>query len=161
MNLEEIIISLNWEPYEKQEKEEVQHAYYMYKRYFKFLEIAITKKIVQMKLMYPTNARKFLEHVYHPDLLPIIHPNFASAEIMNYETVTFDLVKLMNMITPVIRKHMEQHCYPGRMHRIIIGPELNQVITRGKLPDTQHEFGVEPYFKIVYCPDITGISVLP
>ena len=158
MNLEEIITSLRWESYERRE---IQNAYDMYTRYFKFLEIAITKKIVQMKLMYPMDARKFLEHVYHPDLLPRFHPNFASAEIMNYETVTFDLVKLMDMITPVIRKYMEQHCYPGGMHRIIIGPELNQVVTRGKLPDTQYEFGVEPYFKIVYCPDIKGIAVLP
>ena len=58
MNLEEIIRSLNWESYERRE---VQHAYDMYDKYFKFLEIAITKKIVQMKLMYPMNVRKFLE----------------------------------------------------------------------------------------------------
>lgn len=139
----------------------MQHAYDMYNKFFKFLEIAITKKIVQTKLAYPMDARKFLEHIYHPDLLPIIHPNFASAEIIDYEKVTFDMYKLMDMISPVIHKHMQNYCYPKEMYRIVIGPELNAAVTRGKLPDGQIEFGVEPYFKIVYCPDIKGIAVLP
>jgi len=48
------------------------NAFDTYERYFQFLEIAITKKIVQMKLMYPINAKKFLEHTYCPDITGIV-----------------------------------------------------------------------------------------
>jgi len=69
VNLREIVNSLHWEPYERRE---IMNAFDTYERYFQFLEIAITKKIVQMKLMYPINAKKFLEHTYCPDITGIV-----------------------------------------------------------------------------------------
>lgn len=165
MDIKEVLRILPW-TYE--ERRDILSSYFKLKGEQKILELAIARKITEMKLKSPVRDAKYFEISYDPSFYdiqsPIIEINDDDAiprtQIV-YKTFTLDMSALRAMVIPVIHEHIKQGAYPERVYRLVIGIELKNAVTHGELPEHQFEFGVEPYFKIVYCPTIIGIIVIP
>lgn len=159
MNLEQIINNLEWTT---QERRFVSDVYLQYRNGKKMLEDMIARKITEMKFKLPFDGAKYFCVSYDPSFYSVMSPlmDIGDSRIV-YEDFTIDMAVLHVMIKPVILKHLKWGGHPGHVMRLIIGPELKNALTRGRLPEYQFEFGCGSQFRIVYCPDITGIAVLP
>lgn len=166
MDIEGVLHRLEWT---FEERKEILEAYYRFKEEKKILESAIARKITEMKIRTPFENAKYFEVSYDPTFydiqLPIIEINDDDSDCNSiqivYESFTLDISALRAIVMPVIREHIAQGAYPERVYRLVIGTELTSAVTRGVLPNYQLEFGVEPYFRIVYCPSIIGVVVIP
>lgn len=159
MKIEQIINGLQWTI---QEKRLITDVYFQYRNGKKMLEDIIAKKMTEMKFRLPFDGAKYFCVSYDPSFYNVMSPlmDIGNSRIV-YEEFTIDMAVLHAMIKPVILKHLEWGGHPSHVMRLIIGPELKNALTRGRLPEYQFEFGCESQFRIVYCPDITGIAVIP
>lgn len=161
MSIEPLHKLLGALPWSADERATVYDLYRSYERSVKTIESYISMKVTHMHFNLPYHTARFLELKYNTNILDINHPYPDTVEFIKYDTITFDIGTLREIIYPVICEYLsEQQFCPLDEVCIIIGKRLADAIVEGRLPDTQQKY-VTNMFTIIYCPTITGIALIP
>lgn len=149
-------------PFKAGDRRYIFDQYETYKRSKKNLIEIISYEMLKNKFyMQHDTVSKFFEVTYTDELLPTFSPEANLGDCLVYTAFTLDISTLYSLITPVIREHMEKNIYPQDLNRIIMGPELNKAVIKGALPTHQFDFNITNRIRIIYCPSIRGIAVIP